>query len=146
MFEAVTKFSARVERADQFKLYLQHALEKAYSGVRGPVHLSIPADILNEQIEEFTLNLPTNICGLTSSRLDEFISKLDNSKKPVILAGKGVHSSLAYDEVKKLAELWNIKVMTTPGGKGTFIENHPLSLGALGLEEQKEQVNILRRT
>ena len=74
------------------------------------------------------------ICsGLISSRLDEFINKLDNAKKAVILSGKGVHSSLAYDEVKKIAELWNIPVMTTPGGKGTFIENHPLSLGALGL-------------
>ena len=133
MFEPVTKFSVRVERADQFKRYLQHALEKAYSGVKGPVHLSIPFDILNEQIEEFELDLPINMCGVISSRLDEFISKLDNASRAVILLGKGVHSSLAYDEVEKLAELWNIPVMTTPGGKGTFIENHPLSLGALGL-------------
>lgn len=133
MFEPVTKFSVRIERADQFKRYLQHALEKAYFGVKGPVHLSIPSDILNEQIEEFELELPNNIPQINSSRLDEFIDKLNNAKKPVILAGKGVHSSLAYEEVKNLAELWNIPVMTTPGGKGTFVENHPLSLGALGL-------------
>jgi len=133
MFEPVTKFSIRVERADQFKRYLQHSLEKAYSGVKGPVHLSIPFDILNEQIEEFELELPCKMCELVSSKLDEFINKLDNAKKTVILSGKGVHSSLAYEEVKKIAELWNIPVMTTPGGKGTFVENHPLSLGALGL-------------
>ncbi|HEY8804863.1 MAG TPA: thiamine pyrophosphate-binding protein, partial [Clostridium sp.] len=133
MFEPVTKFSARVERADQFKRYLQHALEKAYFGVKGPVHLSIPSDILIEQIEEFELDLPSNMCGSISSRLDEFINKLDNAKRAVILSGKGVHSSLAYEEVEKIAELWNIPVMTTPGGKGTFIENHSLSLGALGL-------------
>ena len=133
MFEPVTKFSVRIERADQFKRYLQHALEKAYFGVKGPVHLSIPFDILNEQIEEFELELPNNRTQLISSRLDEFINKLNNAKKPVILVGKGVHSSLAYEEVKSLAEIWKIPVMTTPGGKGTFIENHPLSLGALGL-------------
>jgi len=133
MFEPVTKFSARVERADQFQIYLQHALEKAHFGVKGPVHLSIPMDILNEEIEEFELNLPNNMTQLITSRLDEFINKLNNAKKPVILAGKGIHSSLAYEEVKSLAEIWNIPVMTTPGGKGTFIENHPLSLGALGL-------------
>jgi acetolactate synthase-1/2/3 large subunit len=133
MFEPVTKFSVRIERADQFKRYLQHALEKAYFGVKGPVHLSIPYDILNEQIEEFEFELPDNIPQINSSRLYEFIDKLNNAKKPVILAGKGVHSSLAYEEVKNLAELWNIPVMTTPGGKGTFVENHPLSLGALGL-------------
>lgn len=133
MFEPVTKFSARVERADEFKIYLHHALEKAYFGVKGPVHLSIPMDILDEEIEEFELNLPDNTTQLVSSRLDEFINKLNNSKKPVILAGKGIHSSLAYEEVKSLAEIWDIPVMTTPGGKGTFVENHPLSLGALGL-------------
>ena len=133
MFEPVTKFSARVERAEQFKKYLQHAVEKAHSGVMGPVHLSIPLDILIEQIEEFELDLPINMCGLISPNLDQFINKLDNAKRAVILAGKGIHSSLAYDEVKKIAEIWNIPVMTTPGGKGTFIENHPLSLGALGL-------------
>lgn len=35
MFKSVTKFSARVERSDLLKPYLQHALEKAVSGVRG---------------------------------------------------------------------------------------------------------------
>ena len=133
MFDLVTKFSGRIERADQFKRYLQHALERAYSGIKGPVHLSIPSDILNEQIEEFELDLPTNTCELVSFNLEKFIKKLNNSKRAVILSGKGVHSSLAYDEVKNVAELWNIPVMTTPGGKGTFIENHPLSFGALGL-------------
>ncbi|MBI6871761.1 thiamine pyrophosphate-binding protein [Clostridium aciditolerans] len=150
MFEPVTKFSVRIERADQFKRYLQHALEKACFGVKGPVHLSIPSDILNEQIEEFELELPNNIPQINSSRLDEFIDKLNNAKTPVILAGKGVHSSLAYEEVKNLAELWNIPVMTTPGGKGTFVENHPLSLGALGLggtekasEYIKEEIDLM---
>ena len=133
MFDPVTKFSGRVERADQFKRYLQHALEKAYGGVGGPVHLSIPSDILNEQVDEFELDLPSNLCEVISNKLDEFIERLDKANRAVILSGKGVHSSFAYDEVKNIAELWNIPVMTTPGGKGTFVENHPLSLGALGL-------------
>lgn len=150
MFEPVTKFSARIERADQFQIYLKHALEKAYSGVKGPVHLSIPMDILDEEIDEFELNLPNNIDKLISSRLDKFINKLNNARKPVILAGKGIHSSLTYEEVKSLAEIWDIPVMTTPGGKGTFIENHPLSLGALGLggtekssEYIKENIDLM---
>jgi len=133
MFEYVTKFSAKVERADLFYQYLKHALEKACSGVKGPVHLSIPSDVFNEQTYEFELNLPINMSRLISTDMDEFITKLDNAKRPVILSGKGVHSSFAYEELKEVAEAWNIPVMTTPGGKGTFIENHPLSLGAFGL-------------
>lgn len=133
MFEPVTKFSVRVERADQFQRYLQHALEKAHFGVKGPVHLSIPMDVLEEEIEEFQLDLPNNMDKLISPRLDEFVDKLNNARKPVILAGKGIHSSLAYEEVKSLAEIWDIPVITIPGGKGTFIENHPLALGPFGL-------------
>lgn len=150
MFEPVTKFSARVERSDEFQIYLQHALEKAHFGVKGPVHLSIPMDVLNEEIEEFEINIPNDVAQLVSSKLDEFINKLKNAKKAVILAGKGIHSSSAYEEVKSLAENWNIPVMTTPGGKGTFIENHPLSLGALGLggterssEYMKQNIDLM---
>jgi acetolactate synthase-1/2/3 large subunit len=144
LFEPVTKFSARVERADQFEHYLQHALEKAYLGIKGPVHLSIPMDVLNEKIEGFQLDLPNNSTQLTSSKLNEFIDKLENAKKPVLLLGKGVHSSLAYEEVKTIAEVWNIPVMTTPGGKGTFVENHPLSLGALGLGGTKKASEYIK--
>ncbi|WP_315068932.1 thiamine pyrophosphate-binding protein [uncultured Clostridium sp.] len=145
MFEAVTKFSARVERADLFQRYLQHALEKAYFGIKGPVHLSIPMDIFNEKIEEFEINLYDDTNKLVSSRLDEFINKLDKAKKPVILAGKGIHSSLAYEQVRRVAELWNIPVMTTPGGKGTFVENHPLSLGGLGLGGTEKSSEYIKK-
>ncbi|WP_315107895.1 thiamine pyrophosphate-binding protein [Clostridium intestinale] len=133
MFEPVTKFSARVERGEQFERYLAHALEKAYFGVRGPVHLSIPSDVLVEEIEAFEIELPKSLDRMRSSKIDEFIEKLNSAKRPVILGGKGVHSSSAYDELKELSETWEIPVMTTPGGKGVFIENHPLSLGGLGL-------------
>jgi acetolactate synthase-1/2/3 large subunit len=132
IYKHLTKFSARVERADLFESYFRHALEKMYYGVKGPVHLSIPYDVFNEQIKEFELDLPIDR-PLISPDLDLFFDKLENAKRPAILAGKGVHASQAYNELLQLAEIWNIPVMTTPGGKGVFIENHSLSLGALGL-------------
>ncbi|OCT16348.1 acetolactate synthase [Paenibacillus pectinilyticus] len=132
MFEPVTKFSARVERADTFQSYFQHALEKAYSGVKGPVHLSIAADVLAERIEEFEIDLP-EIAYPVASNLDKCIDAINRPGRKVIFLGKGVHSSRAYREVKMLAEIFDIPVMTTPGGKGAFESNHHLSLGAFGL-------------
>jgi acetolactate synthase-1/2/3 large subunit len=102
-------------------------------------------DIFNEEIEEFEINLYDDTNKLVSSRLDEFINKLDKAKKPVILAGKGIHSSLAYEQVRGVAELWNIPVMTTPGGKGTFVENHPLSLGGLGLGGTEKSSEYIKK-
>jgi acetolactate synthase-1/2/3 large subunit len=149
MFSNVTKFSARVERGDMLKSYLQHALEQALSGVRGPVHLSIPFDILLEEIEPFTLDLPTPY-EMISPNLPDVIDKLNGATRPLLFIGKGVHSSKAYEEVQHLAELWKIPVVTTPGGKGAFPSNHSLSLGAFGLggtpeamEYFQEKVDLL---
>lgn len=132
MFRSVTKFSARVERGDMLQPFLQHALEKAMSGVKGPVHLSIPFDILLEQIEPFQLDLPLSY-EMISPITNEVIDRLNLAKRPLLFLGKGVHSSKAYDEVQHLAEHWNIPVITTPGGKGVFPSNHMLSFGAFGL-------------
>ncbi|MDW0110730.1 thiamine pyrophosphate-binding protein [Sporosarcina aquimarina] len=132
MFQTVTKFSARVERGDMLQPYLQHALEKAVTGVKGPVHLSIPFDILLSEIEPFLLEFPTSH-ELISPIACEVAQQLDDAKRPLLFVGKGVHSSKSYAEVQHLAEHWNIPVVTTPGGKGAFPSNHSLSLGAFGL-------------
>lgn len=132
MFKSVTKFSARVERGDLLKPFLQHALEKAFSGVKGPVHLSIPFDILLEEIEPFLLDFPI-AHHMISPKTGEVVKQLNDAKRPLLFLGKGVHSSKSYDEVQHLAEYWKIPVITTPGGKGTFPSHHMLSLGAFGL-------------
>ncbi|MEK5067116.1 thiamine pyrophosphate-binding protein [Sporosarcina sp. FSL K6-1508] len=132
MFNSVTKFSARIERGDMLQPFLQHALEKAVSGVKGPVHLSIPFDILLEEIEPFRLDFPVSH-EMISPKTSDVIGKLNAAKRPLLFLGKGVHSSKAYKEVQHLAEHWNIPVITTPGGKGSFPSNHKLSLGAFGL-------------
>lgn len=132
MFKSVTKFSARVERGDMLQPFLEHALSAAVTGVKGPVHLSIPFDILLEEIEPFQIDLPLSH-DMISPRTAEVIEKLNEAKRPLLYLGKGVHSSKAYEEVQHLAEHWNLPVITTPGGKGTFPTNHTLSLGAFGL-------------
>jgi acetolactate synthase-1/2/3 large subunit len=133
MFEPVTLFSARVERPDLMSIYLRHALEKAWSGARGPVHLCIPFDVLMTQVEPFTIDLPEHIPPMISPNLDDAIPILDAAVKPVLFLGKGVAASEAYEEVQTMAEHWNIPVITTPGGKGVFPTNHPLHLGNFGL-------------
>lgn len=143
MFRSITKFSARVDRGDMLHTYLEHALEKALSGVKGPVHLSIAFDVLLEEIEPFQLELPEPY-EMISPKTGEVIEKLNMAKRPLLFLGKGVHSSRSYEEVQHLAEHWNIPVITTPGGKGTFPSNHRLSLGAFGLGGTEESTAYLQ--
>lgn len=133
LMKNATKFSIAIDQAEAFPLYFQHAIEQAVTGLKGSVHLNIPADILAEEIEDFELDFPSAIPNLVSTNLDEVIEKLKKAKRPLLLAGKGVHSSRAYNELEVFAERFGIPVVTTPSGKGAFRTNHSLSLGAFGL-------------
>ncbi|MFZ0446665.1 MAG: thiamine pyrophosphate-binding protein [Bacillus sp. (in: firmicutes)] len=137
MFEPVTLFSARVERGDLFPLYFQHAIEKAWTGRRGPVHLSIPADVFMEEIESFELSLPPSYSSVSSS-LDEVSTSIQKAENPLLFVGKGVHLSRAYEEVKELSLRYRIPIVTTPGGKGAVRSNHPGYLGPFGLGGTEE--------
>jgi acetolactate synthase I/II/III large subunit len=144
MFEPITKFSARVDRAESFQSYFTHAIEKALHGVKGPVHLSIPMDVLMEEIEPFVLqplNAPQMIA--TMETLQKALESIQQAKRPIMILGKGVHASQAYEEVIEFAETFNIPVMTTPGGKGTFPTTHELSLDGFGLGGSDRSVDYL---
>ncbi|MGL6211151.1 MAG: acetolactate synthase catalytic subunit, partial [Paracoccaceae bacterium] len=54
------------------------------------------------------------------------------AKRPVVLAGGGIHGSGAWSELAHLQELASLPVCTTNMGKGGVNEHHPLSLGVLG--------------
>ena len=142
MFEPVTLFSARVERGDLFPIYFQHALEKAWTGRKGPVHLSIPSDVLMEEIEPFNINLPEPY-SIISNRLDEAISLIEKAKRPLLFVGKGVHLSRTYEEIKELSLRFGIPIITTPGGKGAVRSDHPGYLGPFGLGGTEMATNYL---
>ncbi|WP_102335539.1 thiamine pyrophosphate-binding protein [Salimicrobium jeotgali] len=144
MFEPVTKFSVRVEHSERLAPLLAHALEKAVTGVQGPVHLSIPFDILLEETEPFLLDIPDRT-PVISPEIYNLPPLLEKAEKPVLFLGKGVHASRSYEEVREVAERWQIPVITTPGGKGCFRSDHPLSLGGFGLGGTEEASAYLKQ-
>ncbi|WP_067839697.1 thiamine pyrophosphate-binding protein [Amphibacillus sediminis] len=133
LFKPLTLFSARIDDASLLESYLQHALQKALTGKMGPVHLSIPVDVLGEEMPSIEMPSWEIADNPISANLGAVHKKLESAQHPVLLLGKGVHRSKAYQEVIQFAEYWQIPVMTTPGGKGTFPTQHPLSLGSYGL-------------
>lgn len=63
--------------------------------------------------------------------------------RPVILAGGGVKIANAYRELQVLAELLVAPVVTSFMGKGAFPENHPLSLGCMGMHGSERTNNLI---
>jgi len=146
LYEPVTLFSARVERPDTVEMYVRHALEKACSGPRGPVHLCIPFDVLMADSGLFLVDYPDPISHVMApdSDIQAAVRLLDVARRPVAILGKGVHAARAFEEVRTMVEYWGIPVITTPGGKGVFPSTHPLSLGNYGLGGSPEAAEYLR--
>lgn len=135
MFDTITKFSEMIISKYKMPETLREAIRIAFSGKKGPVHISYPKDIMQEEVED-TL-LPPKSYKLESNYFDrklviEATEKLVNAKNPAMLVGSGVIASNATMEVYELAEMLNIPVATTPKAKGAFPEDHPLSLGVFG--------------
>jgi acetolactate synthase-1/2/3 large subunit len=71
---------------------------------------------------------------------------LVDAKRPVLYAGQGIHYAQAWDQLRELAELLQIPVMTSLPGKSAFPENHPLSLGSGGLAYPKTVHSFLQNS
>ncbi|WP_081393084.1 thiamine pyrophosphate-binding protein [Paenibacillus odorifer] len=133
MFRPATLYSKLIERGDHFNTIFNHAISIALSGNRGPVHLCIPFDVQTELLEECNIVIPERESLVSHANIDRVLDAINNSKNPIIIAGKGVNRSGAHSELIQLAETFNIPVVTSPGGKGAIAWDHPLYHGPIGV-------------
>ncbi len=113
----------------------RRAFTKLRNGRGGPVVVEIPADMWNEEVAEPLDYTPvmTTRYGPDPAHVKEAAALLAGAKRPVIYAGQGIHYAQAWPQLKKIAELLAIPVVTSLGGKSSFPETHPLSLGSGGV-------------
>ena len=141
-FASVTKFSASVERVEQLPYLLRQAFREATSGASKPVHLDLQGMAGNVIMQseadlEFVLEdtftrRPAFRPEASQDTVRQAAQVLSRAQRPVIVAGGGVTSSQAQQEVVELAEMLSIPVATSLNAKGTITDNHPLSVGVVG--------------
>jgi thiamine pyrophosphate-dependent acetolactate synthase large subunit-like protein len=134
-FRHITKWCEAATQVEDLPKLMHAAISRVRNGPPAPVLLELPVDLLAERLEA----LPTrhrrprrSVPQAGDSEVAELVERLLAAKNPVILAGQGVLSASASQELVELAELLNIPVMTTPNGKSAFPEDHPLALGTAG--------------
>ena len=88
-------------------------------------------DYPDAMFEKRVWHIPRNRADFAA--LIRAASVIRNAKKPIIVAGGGVHYSEAYGTLKAFAESTGIPVGETQAGKGAMLYDHPLNLGAIGV-------------
>ena len=134
----ITKHNYLVMNARDIPRAIHEAFHIAKTGRPGPVLVDIPKDVLTEEAEfEYPeeVNLPGYKPTLDGhpTQIKKAARLIREAKRPVIMAGHGVHLSGAHAELKELAEKAQIPVVTTLLGVSSFPETHVLSVGMPGM-------------
>jgi acetolactate synthase-1/2/3 large subunit len=132
----ITKYAALVDDPAKIRYHIERALYEATHGRKGPVWLDIPLDVQATMIDEnnlegFTPELEKKDEKLEKSVL-EIIDLINNSERPVLLAGNGIRSAGAIDGFKELINRLGIPVLTTWNGIDLISEDNPLYFGRPG--------------
>ncbi|MBS7605070.1 MAG: biosynthetic-type acetolactate synthase large subunit [Candidatus Bathyarchaeia archaeon] len=134
----ITKCNFQVRSAAEIPKIVKTAFYIASTGRRGPVLIDLPRDVQTEEAQiEFNDNVELRgykpVYDPHPLQIEKAVQILLQAERPVIVAGGGVIASNACQEVIALAELLAAPVATTLMGKGAVPENHPLSVGMLGM-------------
>ncbi|MGK0400481.1 MAG: acetolactate synthase-1/2/3 large subunit [Candidatus Azotimanducaceae bacterium] len=129
----ITKSAEPVTMGKALPEVMRRAFWQLRNGRGGPVLVEVPLDVFREEVGDFTY-VPSFKArsGPDPEAVHDIAKILASAKNPVIYAGQGVHYAKAWDELKQLAETWQIPVTTSLEGKSAFPENHPLALGSGG--------------
>jgi acetolactate synthase I/II/III large subunit len=131
----------RIEVGQRIPELIRRAFSVATSGRPGPVVVSVPEDVAHGEYEfalsELTLDARLTAAPSLRSRPDpsdiqHAAALLTAARRPMVLAGGGVHLAGAQRELLELATAQHIPVAHTLSGKGAVPCVHDLSAGIFG--------------
>jgi acetolactate synthase-1/2/3 large subunit len=136
MLRHCTRYNSLVSHVDQVGTKLFNALMQAHQAPMGPSHLSIPVDILRQNIPptqeepDFAglLNRHSSLVDLSATQT--LASLLTQAQRPVWVIGDGCGE--AVDSLMQLIQLTDAHFITTPDGKGFINARHPRFCGVFG--------------
>ncbi|MES2091607.1 MAG: thiamine pyrophosphate-binding protein [Pseudomonadota bacterium] len=147
MFRHCTRYSTLVSHIDQLENKLVSALMRASQPPQGPVHLSIPVDLLRSQVEPRLSPASLQALLVKPSLVDEdairtLFSTLQRSGKAVLIVGGDCGE--AIDAIMHFAELTGSPFVTTPDAKGLVNPHHELYRGVFGFAGHASAYRVLR--
>lgn len=138
--QPITKHNYQVKDVADFPRIMNEAFHIASTGRPGPVVVDIPKNIATgiftpREGETEAVNLPGYQPTTTPNflQIQKAAQAISTAKQPLILAGAGVLFANASEQLKDLAEKYQIPITNTLLGLGSIEGTHPLFLGMAGM-------------
>ena len=145
---AMSKFSVHVPSMDRVAELTRRALRACFTGRPGVVHLDVPEDLMNSEVEEnagwFRPPSKYRVSGSFAPRPAEVNAAAElllSAKRPLIHAGSGVIHALAFRELTQVAELLGAPMSTSWAARAAVDERHRLSIPMPYLDALKKARN-----
>lgn len=120
MAKPVTKYAVMIDKAEDIRYELEKAIYLSQEGRPGPILLDIPLNIQKMDIDPNKLHgfdVPRHALKYdleeVDNQIDEIVTEIERSKRPVLMVGMGVRIADASDELRELGELLNVPVYPT---------------------------------
>ncbi|MGB6205831.1 acetolactate synthase large subunit, partial [Mycobacterium sp.] len=147
----ITKHNFLVRSGDDIPRVLAEAFHIAATGRPGAVLVDIPKDVLQGQC---TFSWPPHMelpgykpnTKPHNRQIHEAAKLIAAARKPVLYVGGGVIRGEATEQLRELAELTGIPVVTTLMARGAFPDSHPQHLGMPGMHGTVAAVAGLQRS
>jgi len=144
----ITKHNFQPRYPSEIPITVKMAFHIASTGRPGPVLIDIPKNV-QSNTADMSFPKKVEIRGYKPNtsphplQVEKAIELLTKAERPIIMAGGGIILSNASHKLQAMAELLLAPVITTLMGKGCFPENHPLSLGVLGMHGSAEANKLI---
>ncbi|MGQ7753024.1 glyoxylate carboligase [Streptomyces sp. WC2508] len=133
----VTKAATTVLEAAQVPGVFQRAFHLMRTGRPGPVLIDLPIDVQLTEIEfdpDLYEPLPVHKPAATRRQIARALELLNESERPLLVAGGGVINADASELLVEFAELTGVPVVPTLMGWGIIADDHELNAGMVGLQ------------
>ncbi|MCM5570454.1 thiamine pyrophosphate-binding protein [Burkholderiaceae bacterium FT117] len=133
-----TKYSASVDDGNRIGEFVDRAWQIALSGYPGPVHLSVPVDVMFSSFAEdagreerpFDRGArPVPRAWPEPARLESLLALIAGAKRPVLIGGHGVWWSGAESLLEAAGRELNIPILNMPGHRKMIPENASAYMG-----------------
>jgi acetolactate synthase I/II/III large subunit len=145
----VTKHNFLVRSVEELLQVIPAAFRIATSGRPGPVHIDIPKDVQQAEIEFLEwpeAGKPEQALAAPIDAITLAANAIESAKRPVLYLGGGVIHAGASSLAQALAEKSDLPTVMTLMALGVLDTEHPLSLGMLGMHGAAATNHALHRS